>query len=182
MSPEHAVKVLGARRRLLEVHSANEPAAASALRADRCALGIVVSGDVLSRRTLEVLDVPLFNVHLSDPAFVRGMPPVFWEILGGHDSIRLTLHALTPQVDGGPIVAQREIPIVWQSTLAGTIAQTLGLCGREIALLLADGLPPILDGSAKPRPGTPGPLRTTPTIQQMWQAGRICRKRARESR
>jgi hypothetical protein len=181
-STESVVGTLGKGRRLLEVHSANDPAVRSALRSERCVIGVIVGSDVLSHRTLEALDVPLFNIHFSDPAFVRGLPPVFWEILGGHDSLRLALHRVTPQLDAGPIVAEREVPIVWQRTLARTIARTLERCGREIALLLADGLPPILDGTARPRHFVPGPLRTTPTICQVLRAGRICRTRAGGSR
>ena len=181
-SVESAVGALGKGRRLLEVRSANDPAVASALREEDCALGIVFGGDVLTRPTLEALDVPLFNIHLSDPAFVRGLPPVFWEILGGHDSIRMTLHVLAPQLDAGPIVTQKDVPIAWQRTLGGTLLRTTERCAGEVTSLLADGIRAILDGSVEPRPIGPGTLRTTPTIRQILQARRICRKRARESR
>jgi folate-dependent phosphoribosylglycinamide formyltransferase PurN len=175
---ESGATTLGEGRRLLELRSANDPAMVAALHTERCALGIVFGVDVLSRRTLESLDVPLFNIHLSDPAVVRGLPPVFWEILAGCDAIHMTLHALIAQLDAGPIVTQREVPIVWQRTLGGTISRTLERCRQEVAWLLADGLRTILDGSAQPRSVVPGTLRTTPTIQQIVRAARICRMRA----
>ena len=181
-SVESAVGALAEGRRLLEVRSANDPAVALALREEKCALGIVFGGDVVSRRTLEALDVPLFNIHLSDPAFVRGLPPVFWEILGGHDFLRMTLHVLAPQLDAGPIVTQKDVPIAWQRTLGRTLSRTFERCGGEVTSLLADGIRAILDGSATPRSIVPGTLRTTPTIRQLLRARRICRKRAQGSR
>jgi methionyl-tRNA formyltransferase len=179
--PESAGEALGAGRRLLDARSINDPAVVAALRGERWALGVVLGADMVSRRTLEAVDLPLFNIHFSDPALVRGLPPVFWEILAGHDSIRLTLHLLTRELDAGPIVAQREVPIAWHPTLGATIARTLDRCPADVALLLADSLPQILNGRAMPRSCVAGTLRTTPSIRQILRAASICRERARAS-
>jgi methionyl-tRNA formyltransferase len=174
-----AVRSLSAGRPFLQVRSANDPAVAEAVRDANCSLVLIVGADVLSRRTLDGLPASIYNVHYSDPAFVRGLPPVFWEILDGRDSIDLTLHALTAALDAGPVVAQRPVPIVWQRTLQETIRRTRDATRPALSDLLADGLRRIRDGSPFQRTAPPGPLRTTPTISQLRTARRLCRERFR---
>jgi methionyl-tRNA formyltransferase len=122
----------------------------------------------------------LFNLHLSDPAFVRGLPPILWEVLDGRDSIVLTLHRLTSTLDGGDVIHQQAMPIVWQPTLGATLRATRATFDRAIPGVFERGLRQILDGTARPRPIVPGPLRTMPSAGQLLEANRICRKRWRE--
>jgi len=176
-----AIDALREGRRFVAATSVNEPAVAAALQAQELALGVVIGGDVFSRRTLDALDLPLFNLHLSDPAFVRGLPPIFWEVLDGRDSIVLTMHRLTSTLDGGDVIHQRAVPIVWQPTLGATLRATRATFDQAIPALLEQGLRQILEGAARPRPIVPGPLRTLPSTGQLLEARRKCRKRWRES-
>ena len=112
-------------------------------------------------------------------AFVRGLPAVFWEILGGRDVIHLTLHELVPALDAGPVVAQREVPIVWQPSLGATIRKTREAAAGVVPSLLREGLRPDGEGSPVRRAATLGPLRTTPRVGQMLAASGVCRHRYR---
>jgi folate-dependent phosphoribosylglycinamide formyltransferase PurN len=179
--PASAEQALGNGRSVVEVESANDPAAVAALQDSGAALGVVVGADVLSRATLEALGLPLYNLHMSDPVFVRGMPMFFWEIHGDRDSICMTLHELVADLDAGPVLAQRSSPVVWGPTLAETLRRTGAAAADEVARLLDDGIAGILDGTLQPRRVARGPLRTTPTVRQSLRAHRICRQRFAET-
>ena len=172
-----SIRVLRQGRAVIEARSGNDPGAIVSLRNSDCAMCVIVGGDVLSRETLDAVGLPLLNVHLGDPTFVRGQPPVFWEILDKRESIALTLHEVTPRLDAGAVLLQRDSPILWGPTLGDTMLRTRQRASEEIASLLMDGITQVLEGCQRPRPIEPGPLRTTPTIWEAFEAGRICRER-----
>jgi hypothetical protein len=176
---DDAARQLSRGRPFVEARSVNEEHVAAAIRGTGCSLVVVIGSDILTAATIERLGIALFNVHFGDPAFVRGLPAVFWEILGGRDVIHLTLHELVPMLDAGPVVAQREVPIVWQPSLAATIRKTREAAALAVPGLLREGLGP--DGGASPvrRAATLGPLRTTPRVGQMLAASGVCRHRYR---
>jgi methionyl-tRNA formyltransferase len=120
----------------------------------------------------------LLNLHTSDPSVHRGMPPVFWEIREGMNAVTLTLHELILELDAGPVVAQRDVPIQWRPSLGATIGATRRMMAEEIATLLAESLPEILAGRRETRPLVPGPLRTVPSISDTMRAVKICRHRS----
>jgi hypothetical protein len=174
-----AVRELSRGWPVVEAQSVNDDHVADAIGAAGCSFVVVVGSDILTAATIERLGVELFNVHFADPAFVRGLPAVFWEILGGLEAIHLTLHELVPTLDAGPVVAQREVPIVWQPSLGATIRKTREAAARVVPSLLREGLGPPGAGSPLRRANTPGPLRTMPRIGEMLAASGVCRRRYR---
>jgi len=145
----------------------------------RFALGVVVGGDVFCSRTLRRIDMSLYNIHLSDPHFVRGKPPIFWEVLDGRGEMKLTLHRVVLPLDAGPVVWQRAVPLEWDSSLIGTMRRTRRTLAHHIAEILFDALPAILNECAAARHVIPGPLRTVPTTSQILSAHRVCARRGR---
>lgn len=178
-SRAEALDRLASTRSMLEAQSANDPAVVSALLSARCEVGLVVGADVIKRSTLDAIGLPLVNLHLSDPSFVRGMPPVFWEIHDGREEVCLTLHRLTADLDAGPILFQRAVPIQWRDSLGDTITATRQAAGREIAAFLSDFLHDIVDGRVEAKALGTGPVRTIPPFRDVLKAQRICRDRAR---
>lgn len=174
-----ALDQLALRRQVIEAGSANEPHVISALRDAGCELGIVVGADVLTGKTLEAVGIPLVNLHASDPSVIRGMPLVFWEIREGMSEVTLTLHRVIVELDAGPVLVQRRVPIQWRQSLGDTLKATRRVLGREIAALLSESLPRLLDGRLEEVRLPPGPLRTIPSIADTMRARRICRERAR---
>jgi hypothetical protein len=164
-------------RSVVEGSSGNEAHVVSALRGSGCAVGVIVGGDVLSPATIAGVQMPLFNVHFSDPALVRGLPPVFWEIHEGRDFINLTFHRVTSRLDAGDVILQREVPIVWEPTLAGTMRATRRLASAELAGLVVDGLGLWREGADAQPVVRLGPLRTVPRVGQALRAARICREK-----
>lgn len=173
-----SLEQLAQRRRIVDAESANDPHVVSALRDAGCEMGLVVGADLLTRKTLELIGMPLVNLHASDPSAIRGMPPVFWEIHDGLSEVTITLHRLTVALDAGPVLMQRTVPIQWRQSLGDTLTATRRILGLEIATLLTDALPRLLAGRLEETRLQSGPLRTIPRIVDTLQAQRICRERA----
>jgi folate-dependent phosphoribosylglycinamide formyltransferase PurN len=173
----HRVARLKERLEVVRAESANDRAVVELIRGGNFDFGMIFGADQLSGQTLEDMDIPLFNTHLSDPAFARGRPPIIWEILDDRDSIHITLHQVVERLDGGDVMLQNEVAIDWRATLDETLHFTRERADRFIIEQWMDGIERICDDSATFRSVPAGPLRTTPTIPQLLKARRICRKK-----
>lgn len=74
----------------------------------------------LPRRLVKVARVGALNVHPSLLPRHRGPDPLFWTLREGTGEAGVTIHALTEQLDAGPIVAQQR-----SSYRAGTTEEEL---------------------------------------------------------
>jgi folate-dependent phosphoribosylglycinamide formyltransferase PurN len=169
-------------QRRLHALATDDPVVREALADVRADVAVVFGGSPIPRASLATIGVPMLNVHASDPSFCRGMPPVFWEVHAGLDSLTLTLHEIVARLDAGAVIAQRAMPIVWQRSLAGTLGATRDRMVAEVPRLLADGLAQVASGEARPRVVAPGPLRTLPTLGDIVAAHRSCVRRWRARR
>jgi len=104
--------------------------------------------DILSA---DILDIPVsgcFNLHGSLLPKYRGRVPTNWAIINGETESGVTLHYMTPGIDNGDIVAQKNVSIDTDDT-----AQTLSNKQVEAAGKMLDAcLPAIKDGSVKRMP------------------------------
>jgi methionyl-tRNA formyltransferase len=99
----------------------------------------------------DVLDLPLhgsLNVHASLLPRWRGAAPVAAAILAGDDVTGVTLMRMDAGIDTGPLLAQRQEPILPDDTRASLEAR-LGRLGAE---LLMETLPAYLAGDLRPHP------------------------------
>ena len=161
------------------VPTLNSPGAVEAARA--CDLVCLMGTRIIRRDTLLELKVPVINIHASDPGFVRGGPPVFWEILGGLDGMTLTIHDVVPEVDAGEILKQRQVPIQFRGSLGRTIRETMSAAEPHVTDLFRDVILDLQAGRQDRRPNPRGPLRVTPTIRDTLKAELICRRRTGRS-
>lgn len=179
-SNAEAIRRLGFGRRVVHVESANDSGSRQELGSHSFEYGLVVGSDVLQHATLQATVFPVFNLHLGDPAFVRGMPGVFWEIHAGQEAILLTLHALVTKLDAGPVVRQLEMPIIWQSSIGKTLDATYTQASvgiRDLLLSVAtSGKVPAPEQSMEATRSL-GRLRTTPRVSQLLYAAIVCRRR-----
>lgn len=51
------------------------------------------------------------NLHCGYLPEFKGAPPAFWELFEGRTSVGVTVHFVTADLDGGPIVARRTFPL-----------------------------------------------------------------------
>ncbi len=152
----------------------NSEAAINAVRSNGCHLICLMGTRILSGQTLRALGIPVINIHSGDPAFVRGGPPVLWEILDGRYTISLTIHEAVEQLDSGAVVAQVDHPIAFTGGLGRTVNATMESARQRVAELFFYVIGQYQRGSQEGREFTPGPLRVTPGVVEVLRADRIC--------
>ena len=110
-------------------------------------LVIMASFDqILSADTLAIPRLGWINIHPSLLPRHRGPEPLYWTITQGDPEGGITLHWTVPQIDAGPILAQRRTPVAADDT-SGT------LCKRLVSLGM-DALAETLDRLATGNPPT----------------------------
>lgn len=84
------------------------------------------------------------NCHPSLLPRYRGRDPLFWAILDGEREVGITLHRMTGELDAGPILMQRAVPVPEGATSA-SLAELVDRAGAALAVELVAGpdrLPP----------------------------------------
>jgi methionyl-tRNA formyltransferase len=103
-----------------------------------CAYGALIKEPLLSRFG------PIRNVHPSLLPRWRGAAPVERSIMAGDDRTGVSIMALTPGLDDGPVCLQEETPIRPQDTY-GTVADRLRELSGELLLRALDERPAFAD-------------------------------------
>jgi folate-dependent phosphoribosylglycinamide formyltransferase PurN len=163
----------------VHVKTLNSDEAVDAVRSRGCEMVCLMGTRIITNKTLGDLGVPVVNIHSSDPAFVRGGPPVVWEILDRRDSIMLTIHDVIEKLDAGAILRQVAHPICNEGGLAATISSTMRSAKPEVAELFYRTLVDCKHGEFQRTEFVPGVLRVTPSIAETLRADRLCRARSR---
>ena len=89
----------------------HDPASIARLRAFAPDLGIVLATYRLSRDVFEVPRMGCLNLHLGRAPEFRGSSPGFYEMLEGVPQVGVTVHRVSEQLDGGPILHQEVVPL-----------------------------------------------------------------------
>ncbi len=94
-----------------------EATAHPALRNERPDLLLVASfHQKLSAGWIDVATWGAINIHPSLLPAYRGATPTVWCLIHGEPETGVTAHRLSDEVDGGPIILQRRVPIAWEDT------------------------------------------------------------------
>jgi hypothetical protein len=82
------------------------------------------------------------NVHGGLLPQYRGANPTQWAIIRGEQQTGVTMHILADEIDAGPIIAQRLVPILLQDTWCDVHARiaeaTEGLLAEQLPSVLAE--------------------------------------------
>jgi UDP-4-amino-4-deoxy-L-arabinose formyltransferase/UDP-glucuronic acid dehydrogenase (UDP-4-keto-hexauronic acid decarboxylating) len=89
-----------------------------------------------------------YNCHPSALPRYAGFYPFVWSIIEGATEHGVTIHRLTPQIDGGGIVAQKVFPILAAETGASLYLK----CTRGARELFPNFLKEVADGPLEGRP------------------------------
>ncbi|MDP6786334.1 MAG: methionyl-tRNA formyltransferase [Rhodospirillales bacterium] len=131
-----------AEARGLEVRSpaslkgADEQAAFAALEADVAV--IAAYGLILPKAVLEAARLGCVNVHASLLPRWRGAAPIQRAILAGDKETGVTIMRITEEVDAGPILLARPIPIGPRAT-AGELHDRLSALGAQLMVEALEG-------------------------------------------
>jgi methionyl-tRNA formyltransferase len=120
---------------------------------------------IFSKALLELPPLGCINVHSALLPNYRGMLPTFWALAQGEAQTGITVHYMSPGIDGGEIIAQRLIPIGPDETLHSLMAQ----CKRAAADAILDTIPQLRDGtvSASPNPADEGSYYSFPSREDV---------------
>ncbi|HEV8356796.1 MAG TPA: methionyl-tRNA formyltransferase [Gemmatimonadales bacterium] len=111
-----------------------------ALRASGAHLGVSVNWPFRLRlETLAALPGGILNVHGGDLPRYRGNAPFAWAILQGEATAGFTVHLMDEGLDTGPIVLQRQVPIL-PETHVGDLLRALAATAPEMMVEAVDGL------------------------------------------
>lgn len=124
----------------------HEPAGLVSCGAD-CAV-VVAYGQLIAAELLAA--TPMLNLHFSLLPRWRGAAPVERALLAGDDRTGVSLMALEPSLDTGPVYWQHEVPIGPADTAAGLRERLASEGAARLAASLAEGLP-----APQPQSGTP---------------------------
>lgn len=101
-------------------------------------------GQIIPRELLVYPKYGCINVHASLLPKLRGGAPIHHAIMDGYNKTGVTIMHMSPQMDAGDIISQREIEIEETDT-AESLFNKLSELGKD---LLIDTLPSIIDGTA----------------------------------
>ena len=71
----------------------------------------VAASQIFKPPLLSVPRLEAINIHTGLLPRYRGMLPVFWQLYDGRDSIGITIHAMSPELDMGDVLSQQEVPV-----------------------------------------------------------------------
>jgi methionyl-tRNA formyltransferase len=137
------------------VEDVNDPEFLDRLEALSPDLVVSVScPQILRRRILELPRLGCINVHSALLPDYRGMLPTFWVLANGERHTGVTVHYMTPGIDGGDIIGQVTIPIASDDTLRSLMRK----CKAAAADLVVDAVNRFESGavSVRPKPPTEG--------------------------
>lgn len=103
-----------------------------------------------------VLSAPRFgviNAHVGDLPRYRGNATLAWALLQGEEHCVASLHRMVPELDAGPVLLQRDVPIEPETYVGDLYAEM----GRLVPLMFADALDGLAAGTLHPveQPGDP---------------------------
>ncbi len=120
----------------------------AALRHWHPEIGVVVAyGHILRPDLLSLPSRGMINVHASLLPRLRGAAPINWAIHGGDAETGISIMAMEPGMDTGPVLHQSALPIGPAET-AGTLTDRLAALGADtlveaLALMRLGGLAPV---------------------------------------
>jgi methionyl-tRNA formyltransferase len=124
---------------------------------------LLVAGcaQILGPALLALPRVGALNFHPSRLPAYRGKEPLFWAICRGETAVAISVHHLTAEVDGGPILFQREVAVPARATSASLAP----LVDREGAALIPAILSLAVGGALPPGAPPAGPGSHHPPLR-----------------
>ena len=115
---------------------------------------------IFGRELLALPRLGCINVHSALLPDYRGMLPTFWVLAEGEDHTGVTVHFMSPGIDGGEIVAQERLAISPDETLHSLMRR----CKAAAAELILQTVGAFRDGtvSTTPNPADEGSYYSFP--------------------
>jgi methionyl-tRNA formyltransferase len=125
---------------LEQPESVNDPAYIARLSEIKADLLVVADfGQILNKAALATTKLGGINVHASLLPKYRGAAPVAWAIYHGEATTGISIIRMTPELDGGGVLLQKELSIDPEET-AGELEKRLSFLGAQLAVEAMDQL------------------------------------------
>ena len=86
----------------------------------------LASPQIFKKRLLATPTLGCVNYHMGMLPRYRGRQPLFWALLNKEQSVGLTVHRMDPEIDNGPIIAQKEIAVAPNDSLHSLYTKCIG--------------------------------------------------------
>ncbi|MFA5034352.1 MAG: methionyl-tRNA formyltransferase [Candidatus Margulisiibacteriota bacterium] len=123
---------------------------------------VVAYGQILPAEILAIPRFGFINLHASLLPKYRGAAPVQWALINGERESGLSIIRLTEQLDAGPILARRAVPITAEDN-AETYLRKAFIAGQELLLNL---LPKLESGEIEPIEQNESEVTYAPTLKK----------------
>ena len=148
---------------VLQPERVNAPDALNELRAHAPdAIVIAAYGQILKQPLLDLPRRGCLNVHASLLPAYRGAAPVAGALLAGEAKTGVTILEVVLDLDAGPMLAQRSVPIERHDT-TGSLTEKLAMVGAD---LLIETLPPWERGEVAPQPQDEALVSYVPSLRR----------------
>jgi len=141
--------------------SINGTEACAFVRGQASDLGIALGSPILKEALFSLPRLGTINLHKGLLPNYRGMPPAFWEMHRGENSVGCTVHRVEAGLDTGDIILERSVAVDRFATVSG-VQTKLHRVGVE---LVCEAAARVLAGSAIYTPQQAGgSTNTRPTL------------------
>ena len=130
--------------RVVRVDDLHSPQSVDLVQSFAPDLGLSLAAPILRAPLFSIPRLGTINLHKGKVPEYRGMPPAFWELWNGEQSIGCTVHRVDAKLDTGHVVRQTRVDRARFSTLRGLQLQ-LDEAGIE---LMSAAVQDMLGGSA----------------------------------
>jgi peptidoglycan/xylan/chitin deacetylase (PgdA/CDA1 family) len=150
--------------RVLQVADINAESTCTAVREFVSDLGLSLAAPILRPALFSIPRLGTINLHKGKLPCYRGMPPAFWELWNGEQSVGCTIHRMDEKLDTGEILCETRVDREKFSTVRG-LQLRLDELGVE---LMREAVQQVLSGTARATPQPAGgKTYRKPTLTQM---------------
>lgn len=145
----------------------------------RADVGISLGNGYIAESVFSIPTEGMINIHHEVLPQYQNAQSVVWQLYNGSRSTGYTIHRINKRIDGGEILYQEQVPIVFRPTLAETVSRTMAALLDASATGLVktlEHLPELLRGAAPQGHGT---TYTTPTFRQYLRVQRNFKRLAK---
>lgn len=146
----HSVEELGERLDfpVLRVPDINLPVARQALADMQPDVGLSIENRILREDIIAVPRLGIVNLHYGRIPDYRGIPPAFWELFHGSDTMAVTVHRVDRLLDHGDVLATEVVPVLAEDDSQTLFERALSVDHRALEQVLAD----LASGDPRPQP------------------------------
>jgi len=159
-----------------KIEGLNSVAMQVALKRSGCDLALSLGNNYIAERVFSIPRLGMLNVHSEILPAYQNAQSIIWPIYCADPYTGFTIHEVSKKMDGGRILFQKKMPIVFRRTIEETVCASRSAVNAELPSVLASVCANIEDMKARAKVQVGGNAYTTPSIWQFLRMVRNNRK------